>query len=408
MTMPTRKEIHPVLLRVLRELGGRARARDVVPLVTQGFPQLTEQELAEPQANGKGNKWTNRVRWARQDLLISGLLDGTERGWWKLAEIEDKQQSHVVVSNSALGPEEEEPPLADPAEEPPPFRIVPDPTEAIAVELEVAALDSGSPRRLEEAVKEAMEHLGFDAWMIGGSGQTDVLASAPLGLNRYSIVLDAKSTASGRVGMGQVDLLSIRRHREENQANYACIVGPGFADGELPERAREFQACLLTTSTLAELVRLHGEEPATLTELRSVFSESPFGERAMERIHTAATDRRRHRQLLRRILRLIQEFNLNQPNVVLAKPDSILAVISTEHPQGTSWATLEDVTRALSILEVLGIIAPAESGGYTSQTSLKGALDLLEAFGSVRRAADSHTDDEGTLSRSEHGSAQAR
>ena len=68
MVMPTRKQIHPVLLHVLEQLGGRARPRDVVPEVTRAFPKLTEEDLKEGRASSPtlasgrtaftGREWT--------------------------------------------------------------------------------------------------------------------------------------------------------------------------------------------------------------------------------------------------------------------------------------------------------------------------------------------------------------
>ena len=61
MTLPSQTEIRPVLLRVLHELGGRARRRDAVPAVVAAFPQITDEELAEPQASGKRSKLENHI-----------------------------------------------------------------------------------------------------------------------------------------------------------------------------------------------------------------------------------------------------------------------------------------------------------------------------------------------------------
>ena len=377
MTMPSRKQIHPVLLRVLAQLGGRARPRDIIPEVTKAFPDLTEEDLkrAKP-SDPNSNMWENRVHGARQDLVQSGRIGKSERGWWALAEAVD-QPSILDIEL------DDEPPQAVADSEPPTFRIVADPTEAIAVELEEAGRDSQSPSRLEEAVKDAMEFLGFEARKISGSGETDVLAEARLGKNRYTIVLDAKSTASGNVAAGQVDMLSIKRHRESHAAHHACVVGPGFAGGELRERAIEFDTSLLTTTALAELVRLHGSEPATLTELRAVFQSSPMADDVVADVRSATVHRAAKRRLLLRVIELIEEFNHSQPDVVLANPHGILAATVADPTRDFSDATPADVEQALELLSMLGVISPTDDGGYLSETSQSGALDLLRAFGSL-------------------------
>lgn len=377
MVMPTRKQIHPVLLHVLEQLGGRARPRDVVPEVTRAFPKLTEEDLKEGRASSpNSSKWENRVHWARMDLVKLGLIDKSERGWWVLADTSTKP-------SLADDEPDDELPQTVAESEPPTFRIIADPTEAIALELEEAGRDSKSPRRLEEAVKDAMEYLGFDARTIGGSGETDVLAEARLGKNRYTVVLDAKSTASGNVASSQVDMISIKQHRESHAAHHACVVGPGFAGGELRQRAIDFDTSLLTTTALAEVVRLHGSEPATLTELRIIFQNSPIADDVVEDVRAATAHRATKRRLLLRVIELIEGFNRSQPDVVLANPHGILAAIVTDPTRDFSGTAPLEVEQALELLSMLGVISPTDDGGYVSETSQSGALDLLQTFGNL-------------------------
>ena len=58
-------------VQALHSLGGKALAKDVYPVVTKAFPQLTPGDIAEPLPSG-GNKWTNRMQWARQRLVERG------------------------------------------------------------------------------------------------------------------------------------------------------------------------------------------------------------------------------------------------------------------------------------------------------------------------------------------------
>ena len=85
MTMPTRHEIHPVLLNVLSDWEGTPRAKDVVAEVTRRFPQLTTADLSKVNKDG-GSTWRNRVHWARQDLVMRGLVDKSVHGVWLLTE----------------------------------------------------------------------------------------------------------------------------------------------------------------------------------------------------------------------------------------------------------------------------------------------------------------------------------
>jgi hypothetical protein len=84
MALPPQPLIRPVLLRVVAELGGRARPREVYLLVTRHFPDIEPQDLTAVLQNGRTNVWANRIQWARQDLVLAGVLDPAERGVWAL------------------------------------------------------------------------------------------------------------------------------------------------------------------------------------------------------------------------------------------------------------------------------------------------------------------------------------
>ena len=66
--LPKQKEVEVPLLEVLIELGGQGRPREVYPLVTRRFPEIREEDLLERTPSGI-NRWTNRIQWARQNLV---------------------------------------------------------------------------------------------------------------------------------------------------------------------------------------------------------------------------------------------------------------------------------------------------------------------------------------------------
>lgn len=83
MTMPKQSEIEQPLLTVLRVLGGQAAPKDVYARLEQFFEGLTEADKAEQLTSGV-SRWRNRVQFARQNLVMQGLIDPGERGQWKL------------------------------------------------------------------------------------------------------------------------------------------------------------------------------------------------------------------------------------------------------------------------------------------------------------------------------------
>lgn len=251
--------------------------------------------------------------------------------------------------------------------------------ERIAEELRLAAVDSGSPARLEAAIAEALGFLGFEAEHRGGPGQTDVVAYAELGVDRYSIVLDAKSSGQGRVMEGQIDWVTIQEHQRRERADLSCVVGPAFAAGRLPERAREYRTRLLAAEQLARIVRLHAESPLNLAELRPLFSDQPDIDAVLRDLAAASSERARRVRLLRRLLETIDNLNRAQPDAILAKPDLLLGSMLAQpgEPQGTTRAEIEG---ALNLLETTGILRRSNGEGYVSQTTAAGAEQILTAL----------------------------
>ena len=391
MTLPTRREVHPELLRSLLELGGRARSRDVIPVVTEAFPQITPEDLARQRKSGD-NFWKNRVEWARQDLVYEGKIDSPARGIWALTEAGRAEAEALgaaapsVAEPPAAGyeddlldenDEEEEPATSEPAM--PEIAILPTGAERIAAELSDAAIDSQTPARLEAAVAVALRFLGFEAEQLGGAGRTDVFAAAELGVDRYTIVLDAKSTASGKVNDHQIDWDSIVDHREQEHADYSCIVGPGFAAGNLRERAGRHAARLLATGQLARIVRIHAVSPLSLKELERLFDSTVETTTALRDLETASSERARRRRLPIKLLQIIDGFNRTKPAAVLAKPEPLWGILLHTEDADGKGATLEEVESALALLETFGILRRSNGEGYVSQTSLSGAKQMLDA-----------------------------
>ncbi len=146
------------------------------------------------------------------------------------------------------------------------------PAEALALEIREAATDSKNPDRLEFAVRDAFHFLGFNAKKLGGSGKTDVLATAPLGKNgSYSVSIDAKTVGSGSLGDHQVDWVTLEEHRKQHNADYSMLVGPNPSGQRLRDRAADQSVAVLSTEQLADLCIQHAEAPLSLQDYRALF-----------------------------------------------------------------------------------------------------------------------------------------
>lgn len=70
---------------MIDQLGGEAKPRDIYPLITQRFPELTPEEQEERlESSPSTRKWHNLVQWVRQRLVQSGEIDGSTRGIWRI------------------------------------------------------------------------------------------------------------------------------------------------------------------------------------------------------------------------------------------------------------------------------------------------------------------------------------
>ena len=84
---PKQEEIEIPLLEALVKLGGQGKTKDVYPLVTEAFPQLTDEDLAEQLPSETGNKWKSRIRWVRQKLVDEkGEMWSLDRGVWAITK----------------------------------------------------------------------------------------------------------------------------------------------------------------------------------------------------------------------------------------------------------------------------------------------------------------------------------
>ena len=83
MALPKQKEVEIPLLRSIEAMGGEVKPLEVYPKVTAYFPRITEDDLKETIAGGI-NKWTNRIQWARQSLVLRGDLERYPHGIWRI------------------------------------------------------------------------------------------------------------------------------------------------------------------------------------------------------------------------------------------------------------------------------------------------------------------------------------
>ena len=76
--IPRQADIEVPLLQTLLDLGGKARPKEVLNRILKYFPALTESDRAQVLIGG-GNRWENRIAWARQALVWKGEMGPVTR-----------------------------------------------------------------------------------------------------------------------------------------------------------------------------------------------------------------------------------------------------------------------------------------------------------------------------------------
>lgn len=133
-------------------------------------------------------------------------------------------------------------------------------------------------KALEVILGDALEALGFIVERLGGSGNPEGVAVAPLSPRRtsqkasYSFTYDAKSSSKKKVKTGNVSTDGLVRHREDHKADHTLVVGPGFEDGALQKECKTQSITPMTAADLGRLVIATTQRgQLDLEKLRGVF-----------------------------------------------------------------------------------------------------------------------------------------
>lgn len=264
----------------------------------------------------------------------------------------------------------------------PPVRALELEEDVLGRRLVQVATASEDATALEQAIASAFTYLGFRAEHRSGSGDTDVLAVAPLGEEAYAVVIDGKASRQGRVGNAQIDWYALERHRERHGADHILVVAPSFSGGELSRDAERTGAALLTTTDLADVLRLHAATPFALPALRDLFRYPGKPDLPLTRMREHAAETARLQRLLPDIVDAIAEayqYELYDP----VNADALLLPLASRR-RGRAYSR-EEVTAALDLLCVpqLGILRRVGEGRYTVQMPKETLTRRLRALVAV-------------------------
>ncbi|MFG1820723.1 restriction endonuclease [Kribbella sp. NPDC049174] len=119
---------------------------------------------------------------------------------------------------------------------------------------EPLARGQASGRAFENAVRDVFLAMGFEARLISGSGDTDVLITwCDVDGTRTTAIIEAKARSSGHVTHADVSDVAIETHKHRHHASLVAIVGPSFSGDTIKNMASQKEWVLLDAERLGTL-----------------------------------------------------------------------------------------------------------------------------------------------------------
>lgn len=373
MAFPTNDEIERALLEELVKAGGQVRPRDTYDKVARHFPQLTPQDLAEKNKSGP-NKWTNTVQWGRQHLVNIGHISRLPRGVWTItdegrksldapftATTDENQPTTIATVN--VTPDSQNSVEADKGVDvlkpiemiSSTLSAIPREVEGIVQRLEETKRDSTNPSNFEYALGDAFRFLGYEVQVIGGKGDTDIALNAYLGAHGYRVVVDAKTSRTGKIPDSQINWPQLNAHKAQRSADYLAVAGETFSGGNLRKWAEEYHVSLFTTNVVIELLKMHDEAPFTLVELRDVFEVHGQINGELRDLKARQERRLGHWNLIPEILSLFFEYNRESSGGLAASPENISQML---------WARLGKLADSSEVADALKFMSSGTIGAF--------------------------------------------
>ncbi len=163
----------------------------------------------------------------------------------------------------------------------------------LADQMDKAAVKGLDGADLEKLTADAFALLGFEAQVISGPGNPDVVLTAPMGEGGYRALVDAKSRSSGCVQQNDVNFNALNEHKAKVSADYVMVLGADFSGGNLEKWAQQHQVRLLRVDELRQVLVAHAEGVIALDRLEVLFrgggstDEAVLSQTLAESEHTA-------------------------------------------------------------------------------------------------------------------------
>lgn len=353
------------LLRLIYDIGGEGTRKQINEKVPE-YWELRKEELEIEKGTRKPVYWHHVASVCQSLKDRYGYLENPKRGMWRITEAGKKYIS-------SIGDKTPMPPRIVTIE-PPIVKDLPLGTtvKSIVDFLNNTQLRSDSPTDYEEAIKDAFNFLGFEAELIGGKGDTDVLLTANIGQESFKVNVDGKTSKSGKIIDRQIDWISLRDHKKKNKADFVVVIGPSFSGGNLEDRANEYNISLLKTEDLIKLVEAHSRFPFTLTELKDLFTGK--GDRSSQ-LEDLLTQNLSRRNLLEQFRVIIEEMQSLQDRLGYFTFDSLAGREKIEELE----IEPDDIEYIIRLLKLPFVNGVKEISGYRYVLTIK-IKDIANIF----------------------------
>ena len=220
---------------------------------------------------------TEKARWIAGFLIEAGLLEEPQYLHLKATPLGKALLSTLPVADPPQGGQKADQTISvEPEEENTAYQEESKMEDTIRLLLQAStdpmAEGKASGVAFEEEIATVFRLMGFDAKRIGGSGDTDVVASwqDTDGKNIIAII-DGKSKSGGQVSHSDISDIAIDTHKEKNNASYVAIVGPAFSGDTIKNHARKKGFALITATELGEIARATCKLGLSLQEISLLF-----------------------------------------------------------------------------------------------------------------------------------------
>jgi hypothetical protein len=168
--------------------------------------------------------------------------------------------------------------------------------------------DTQAGKAFEEAVTTALRFLGYEAQRLGGQGEPDVVATAPLGDRTYRVAFECKTFDAQKLHDSAAFVVEAARLRDVASADYAVLIGAAFPEiRAVDDEMQQHRVAMWTLDDLISLLTAHADHPIAWSRLRTLYAPGRSHDAIAAFVHQ---ERHGVRQRAHITLRLVLEAGL--------------------------------------------------------------------------------------------------